>query len=59
MIALGERDTLVDLTGKPLVTWKQSKASAKFDVNAFKTDFEETYKAYLREVPGSRRFLIK
>ena len=42
-----------------LVTWRASKPSRKFQKNAFETDHPELYQAYVEEVPGSRRFLVK
>jgi putative phage-type endonuclease len=42
-----------------LCTWKQSKSSMKFDIPAFKKDHEDLFKEYLKETPGSRRFLVK
>lgn len=45
--------------GKPLFTWKSSKASTKFDMDAFKSERPELYSIYLKEVEGSRRFLVK
>ena len=45
--------------GKPLFTWKSSKASTKFDVDSFKADHPDLFSAYLKEIEGSRRFLVK
>jgi putative phage-type endonuclease len=44
---------------KYLFTWKASKDSKKFDADSFKTDNPELYEKYLKDVPGSRRFLQK
>ena len=59
MIALGENDTLVDPAGKVLATWKQSKATTKFDLDLFKKENPSAFTTYQKEQPGSRRFLIK
>ena len=45
--------------GKTLVTWKQAKPSKKFDAKAFQSALPDTYNMYVRDVPGSRRFLVK
>lgn len=44
---------------KPLATWRTAKASHKFDEDKFATAHAALYKQYQREVPGSRRFLLK
>jgi putative phage-type endonuclease len=59
MIALGENDTLVNPAGKVLATWKQSKATTKFDSDLFKLENPYMFATYQKEQPGSRRFLIK
>ncbi len=45
--------------GKHLFTWRSSKASTKFDLDAFKSERPELYSIYLKEIEGSRRFLVK
>lgn len=45
--------------GKPICTWKQAKPSMKFDEDAFALRHPRVYQKYLREVPGSRRMLLK
>jgi putative phage-type endonuclease len=50
---------LVDDTGKTLVTWKQAKASQRFDAKAFVASQPELYQQFTKEQPGSRRFLVK
>jgi hypothetical protein len=50
---------LVDAAGKVLATWKQSKATTKFDLDLFKKENPTIFSAYQKEHPGSRRFLIK
>jgi predicted phage-related endonuclease len=57
--ALQERDTLVDISGKVLATWKSAAASRKFDATLFQQAFPDLYQQFIREVPGSRRFLVK
>lgn len=59
MTALGDRDTLVDLEGRPLVTWKMSKPSRKFDVKLFRESHPELVEQFTTTKPGSRRFLLK
>ena len=44
---------------KTLATWKASKASEKFDVDALKKAEPEVYARYLKSVPGIRRFSLK
>lgn len=45
--------------GKLLATWKSAKGSTRFDVDTFKQDYPDLWKAYLRTGEGSRRFLLK
>lgn len=59
MKELGESDTFMGPEGNPLVTWKQSKSSDKFDVKAFQATYPEIYKEFLKHTEGSRRFLLK
>lgn len=49
----------VSYGGKTIATWKSPKPSQKFDDKAFKTDHPDIYSEYVREVQGSRRFLVK
>ena len=56
---LGANEVLLGIDGKPLVTWKLSKPSLKFDAKAFQLAEPDDYKKYLTEQPGSRRFLLK
>ncbi len=56
---MGERATLVNVEGKPLVTWRNSKSSMKFNAKLFEQSMPDIYKKYVMETPGSRRFLIK
>lgn len=51
-----------DLLGpdcKPLATWRTAKPSQKFDAKSFAEDYPDLHQQYLREQPGSRRFLLK
>lgn len=41
------------------ISWKLSKSSSTFDAKRFKEEQPEQYEAYLKEKPGSRRFLIQ
>lgn len=59
MEALGHQDEMVSPDGKPVLTWKKSKDSEKFDIEAFKTDYPNLYRQYVRTQEGSRRFLLK
>lgn len=56
---MGEADEIIDVTGSTLVTWRSAKASTKFDAKAFESAMPDLYKQFKREMPGSRRFLIK
>jgi predicted phage-related endonuclease len=48
-----------ELPGVGTITWKSTKAGQRFDVDAFKQERPEMYQAYLKIVPGYRRFLAK
>lgn len=54
-----EADEIVDVAGNSLVTWKLSKGSKRFDAKAFESAMPDLYNQFKREMPGSRRFLIK
>ena len=56
---MGVNSEMVTLDGRVLATWKSSKGSMKFDQKLFEQSMPDIYKSYVREVPGSRRFLIK
>lgn len=57
---MGEADTLLDVDGTVLVTWRSpKKAGKRFNMDAFKSDHPDIYAEYLREQEASRRFLIK
>ena len=44
---------------KTLVTWKAAKDSTRFDEKAFASENPELYARYMRNVQGSRRFMVK
>jgi hypothetical protein len=56
---MNTRDVLSAVDGSVLATWKSAKASKKFDAKAFQEAYPQMYDQFVREVPGSRRFLIK
>ena len=56
---MGDLDTIVDLAGNRLATWKLAKGSKRFDVDAFKTAQPELYEQFVVTKNGSRRFIIK
>jgi predicted phage-related endonuclease len=56
---MGSRDVLATLDGNVLATWKSAKSSMKFDSKAFEKAYPQMYNQFVREVTGSRRFLIK
>jgi putative phage-type endonuclease len=58
-VFMGEKDTLLDLSGKIAVIWKSSKPTKRFDATRFKEDNEREYSKYVKECSASRRFLIK
>lgn len=56
---LGENDTLAAIDGTILATWKTAKGSKRFDAKAFESAMPDLYNQFKREMPGSRRFLLK
>ena len=58
---MGEASELVDVQGKRLATWRTAKGFLKFsgDVEAFANTYPDLAAQYVREQPGSRRFLLK
>jgi predicted phage-related endonuclease len=56
---MGEAGLLATVDGKVLATWKSAKASKKFDSKLFQESMPDIYEQYVREMPGSRRFLLK
>ena len=59
MKALGDRDTLVDSTGRTLCTWKASAPAQRFDAAAFKAAHPELHAQFVKPGEPSRRFLLK
>jgi predicted phage-related endonuclease len=59
MKAMGEHDTLADVEGKVLVTWKQGGPTKRFDTKDFQSAQSELYTEYLKEGDPIRRFLLK
>jgi hypothetical protein len=56
---MNSRDVLATMDGNVLATWKSAKSSQKFDAKAFQNAYPQMYDQFVRDVPGSRRFLIK
>lgn len=56
---MADKSTLATIDGKVLATWKSAKPSIKFDAKLFEQAMPDIYKQFMREVPGSRRFLLK
>jgi len=54
-----ESDTILDLAGKTLATWKTSKPTKRVDLKALQLEQKEIYDKYLKEGDTQRRFLIK
>lgn len=52
-------DVLHGRNGKPLATWKNSKAPIRFDAKSFSSENQELYEKYLKQGNPSRRFSIK
>lgn len=57
--AMKENEVLASFDGRALATWKSTKMTKKFDMDAFKVQFPQIYEQFLRDVPGVRRFLVK
>jgi predicted phage-related endonuclease len=56
---MGEASTLSSIDGQVLATWKNAKPSVKFDAKLFQEAMPDIHKQFMREMPGSRRFLLK
>jgi len=56
---MADKSTLATIEGKVLATWKSAKPSIKFDAKLFQEAMPDIYKQFMREMPGSRRFLLK
>lgn len=59
MATMSDKDTLITIDGTILATWKTAKGSKRFDVKAFESAMPDLYNQFKREMPGSRRFLLK
>jgi putative phage-type endonuclease len=57
--ALGERDTLVDASGKTLATWKVQAGARRFDAALFRSEHPDLAVAFTAVGEPSRRFLLK
>ena len=56
---MAEKDTLTDLSGRTLATWRSAKPSSKFDSKLFQQAMPDIYERFVVQTPGSRRFLLK
>jgi predicted phage-related endonuclease len=56
---MGEASVLSNIEGQVLATWKNAKASPKFDSKLFQSAMPDIYQQFVRDIPGSRRFLLK
>ena len=56
---MGEASVLSNIEGQVLATWKNAKPSVKFDSKLFESAMPDIHKQFMREMPGSRRFLLK
>lgn len=59
MAALRESDTLIDVDGKVLVTWKEAKPPKRFDVASFTLAHPNLAASFIKEGSPNRRFLLK
>jgi predicted phage-related endonuclease len=57
--SMGDSGTLQSFDGRVLATWRSAKSSTRFDTSLLQMDMPEVYQRYMREMPGSRRFLLK
>jgi len=56
---MGECDTLIDMTGRVLATWKSSKDATRIDLDALRAAMPEVARQFTVTKPGSRRFITK
>lgn len=56
---LADAGTLATISGEVLATWKSAKPSQRFDAKLFEQSMPDVYKSFVREMAGSRRFLLK
>ena len=54
-----DAEALTTFDGRVLATWRSAKGSTRFDSSILQSEMPEVYQRYMREVPGSRRFLLK
>lgn len=52
-------DTIVDLEGKVMLTYKMTKPGERFDIKAFSKENPETYREYIQVTEPQRRLLVK
>lgn len=52
-------DTLIDLQGNVLATYKLAKARASFDTKNFQKQYPDLYNQFTKEGEATRRFLLK
>lgn len=51
--------TLATFDGRVLATWLQAKPSMSFDRELLQKTNPSLYQSYIKEIPGTRRFLLK
>ena len=56
---MGDASVLSNIEGQVLATWKNAKSSIKFDAKLFQEAMPDIHKQFMREMAGSRRFLLK
>ena len=56
---MGDSESVIDVDGIPLVTWKSAKDSLEFDTERFKSEHPDLFRSYQIPKAGSRRFLVK
>lgn len=56
---MAEADTLIDLKGNTLATWRTEKEVKRFDVRNFENAMPEMFKQFLITGEAQRRFLLK
>jgi predicted phage-related endonuclease len=59
MKTMKDSEYILDEDGNKLVSWKKSRPSVKFDSKTFEQDHPDLHQTYLKEMEGSRRFLVK
>jgi predicted phage-related endonuclease len=56
---MSDKAVLSSFDGNVLATWKNAKASKRFDAKLFQSAMPDIYEQFVIESVGSRRFLIK